>query len=90
MLQLRLGRYTAMGQESCCGYPALGCHSVHQEDGCAQARRDAETFVSWGVDYIKVDTVRACAYSIVDRFCFLGACAADTCLVLRAVQGGQR
>ena len=46
---LKFGLYTAMGEESCCGYPALGCHSVDQEDGCAQAKRDVETYVSWGV-----------------------------------------
>ena len=40
-----------MGAESCMGYPALGCNSV---DDCAQARRDVATYVSWGIDYIKV------------------------------------
>ena len=47
--------YTAMGEESCCGYPALGCADVAS---CEQAKRDAQTYVSWGIDYIKVDTCR--------------------------------
>jgi hypothetical protein len=52
---LKLGLYTAMGAESCMGYPALGCRSV---DDCEHAQRDVQTYVSWGVDYIKVDTCR--------------------------------
>lgn len=53
---LKFGMYTAMGQQSCCGYPALGCQSVAD---CDQARRDVQTYVSWGIDYIKVDTCRS-------------------------------
>ena len=57
---LRFGLYTAMGAESCCGYPAFGCRTV-QNGGCEQARRDAQTYVSWGIDYIKVDSCRNAA-----------------------------
>jgi hypothetical protein len=49
---LLFGMYTAMGAESCCGYPAFGCYTT--EGGCQQAKRDVATYVSWGVDYIKV------------------------------------
>jgi alpha-galactosidase len=54
---LRFGMYTAMGDESCSGYPAFGCATV-EGGGCEQARRDVQTYVSWGIDYIKVDSCR--------------------------------
>lgn len=44
-----------MGEHTCMDYPAFGCNSV---DDCAQAKRDVQTYVSWGIDYIKVDTCR--------------------------------
>ena len=50
---LKFGLYTAMGKTTCQGYPALGVRSV---DDMGYAKRDVETFVSWGIDYIKVDS----------------------------------
>jgi hypothetical protein len=54
---LLFGMYTAMGAKSCCGYPAFGCRTA-QGGGCEQARRDVQTYVSWGIDYIKVDSCK--------------------------------
>eukprot|EP00038_Savillea_parva_P001408 m.103698 g.103698 ORF g.103698 m.103698 type:complete len:224 (+) comp10493_c0_seq1:110-781(+) len=48
---LSFGLYTAMGSTTCGGYPAFGCPSV---DNCTQARRDIDTMVGWGIDYLKV------------------------------------
>ena len=52
---LKFGLYSAMGAETCQGYPALGCASI---DACEQARRDVHTFLSWKIDYIKLDSCR--------------------------------
>jgi hypothetical protein len=48
-------RYTAIGSNSCCGFPALDCPSVEH---CDQAHQDVQTYVSWGIDYIKVDSCK--------------------------------
>jgi hypothetical protein len=50
---LKFGMYTAMGKTTCQGYPALGVSSV---DDMGYAKQDVETLVSWGIDYIKVDS----------------------------------
>ena len=43
---LRFGLYTARGPRECCGRTGYS--------GSQHAVRDAETFASWGVDYLKV------------------------------------
>jgi len=50
---LKFGMYSAMGSTTCGGYPALGCISL---DNCSMAQRDVATYLSWGIDYIKVDS----------------------------------
>eukprot|EP00040_Diaphanoeca_grandis_P005739 m.34278 g.34278 ORF g.34278 m.34278 type:complete len:475 (-) comp16955_c0_seq1:136-1560(-) len=50
---LKFGLYTAMGSTTCQGYPALDCQTV---DNCARAKQDVDTYVSYGIDYIKVDS----------------------------------
>ena len=52
---LKFGLYSAMGEYTCQGYPAFNCPDV---DHCEQAHKDVETFLSWGIDYIKVDSCR--------------------------------
>ena len=42
-----------MGKTTCQGYPALGAKTVAD---MGYARQDVATFVSWGIDYIKVDS----------------------------------
>ena len=42
-----------MGATTCQGYPALGVRTV---DDMGYAKKDVETLVSWGIDYIKVDS----------------------------------
>eukprot|EP00038_Savillea_parva_P001808 m.107573 g.107573 ORF g.107573 m.107573 type:complete len:452 (+) comp10626_c0_seq3:148-1503(+) len=50
---LKFGLYTAMGEATCQGYPALNCQTV---DNCKQAHQDVQMLVSYGIDYIKVDS----------------------------------
>eukprot|EP00039_Didymoeca_costata_P003362 m.67148 g.67148 ORF g.67148 m.67148 type:complete len:437 (+) comp11864_c0_seq1:147-1457(+) len=45
---LLFGLYTARGVTECCGRVGY--------NGSAYAQRDANTFVSWGIDYLKVDS----------------------------------
>ena len=52
---LLFGMYTAIGSNSCCNFPALNCPSV---DKCEQAHQDVQTYVDWGIDYIKVDSCK--------------------------------
>jgi hypothetical protein len=52
---LLFGLYTAVGSKSCCGFPSLNCSSVEH---CDQAHQDVQTYVSWGIDYIKVDSCK--------------------------------
>ena len=50
---LKFGLYSAMGETTCQGYPAFNCSSVST---CKQAYRDVQTLLSFGLDYIKVDS----------------------------------
>ena len=59
---LKYGMYTAMGTTTCQGYPAFGCTAV---DSCTQAHADVQTYLSWGIDYIKVDS---CGGSVAANF----------------------
>lgn len=53
---LKFGMYTAMGLKTCQGYPAFGCNDV---DSCKKvAYKDIQTYLSWGIDYIKVDSCK--------------------------------
>lgn len=52
---LRLGLYSAMGEYTCSspgGFPGLACNG---STVCPTAQRDVDTFVSWGIDGLKVD-----------------------------------
>jgi hypothetical protein len=40
-----------MGATSCQGYPALNCTTV---DSCDQAKKDVQSYIDMGIDYIKV------------------------------------
>jgi len=52
---MKLGLYSDVGTATCCGLPALNISAVDDEWADAQLQRDAEMFVSLGMDYIMVD-----------------------------------
>lgn len=62
---LKLGIYSSAGTKTCAGYPAsIGYESI-----------DAQTFASWGIDYLKYDNCRCRLASAhendADLFAFL-------------------
>ena len=46
---MKFGMYTDRGNKTCAGRPGSGGHEV----------LDADTFASWGVDYLKEDSCHA-------------------------------
>ena len=74
----KFGLYTAIGNETCAfsnPRPPYPDHS-HSRDGlgcdryslpkCTQAKRDIDDFVSWGIDYLKVDGCREADYDYMN------------------------
>jgi hypothetical protein len=51
-----------MGSTTCGSYPAFGCASV---DNCTQAKRDVETSLSYGIDYIRAGS---CSGAVTANF----------------------
>ena len=72
----KFGLYTAIGNETCAFSNPKYADNTHSRDGlgcdryslpdCAQAKRDVDDFMSWGIDYLKVDGCREADYDYMN------------------------